>query len=133
MPAWLTMKLIGAVMLAALVAVLLLWGPAACQRMRSLGAQSKLDRGQGQAAVESGHDAVDTVGNVAAAATDSERLSQENDKEIRNAKGASVRVDPAVSTAGLRAFCKRPSGARTERCRVFLANPNGVAPAGAVR
>lgn len=57
----------------ALVVAALLWGPAACRSMKTAGEQAKISKGQAGAAIDSGAEATNTIGNVAsnAAATDS--------------------------------------------------------------
>ncbi len=81
--------------------------------------EAKLANGQGQAATQSGRDAVQTVGNQSAAETQIDATTKENEDAIRSAPGANAPVDPAARDAGLRALCKRASYIRDPRCVQF--------------
>lgn len=112
----LVMKIIGAVVL-----VLLIVGfftVRSCQQSAQHAAESRLQQGQMGALSNSAQDALATQGNVAANATASEDLSRTNAEEIRNAKGADARVDPAANAAGLRALCRRAAYRDSPKCRV---------------
>lgn len=111
-------KLIAILVAAALVVALLIFGPAACNSIRSQKAQNRMTTGQLGAAHESGADAVNTVGNEASNEAASADLTRSNEKEIRDAQGASDRVNPYVRSVGLRAFCRRQSTAGDPKCRV---------------
>jgi hypothetical protein len=97
-----------------LIVGVLLWGPAACQKIRSLGAQSKIDQAQGGAFQNSASDAVTTQGDTNKRETESEATTRSNEKDIRNAEGANDAVNPAVRDAGFASLCKRPSFRRSE-------------------
>lgn len=99
------------------------WGPAACQRIRSLTAQGKVDEAQSGAFHNSAGDAVNTTGNVASNAAASEGLTRSNEKEIRNAQGASDRVNPDVGRAGLNSLCRRAAYRNDPACRVQQPHP----------
>lgn len=102
-----------------LFVMLFIWGPAACNKIRGLEQQTKIDRGQIEASHQSGSDAVNTVGTVASNQMQSEDLTRSNEKEIRNAQGANDAVNPAVRDAGLRALCRRKASAHDPKCRVL--------------
>jgi type II secretory pathway component PulM len=119
MPSLATIRLIGAGLLVLLLVAALLWGPAACNRIRGLEAQSKVDRGQTEALGNSAADAVETQGKANQRETESEAVTRSNEKEIRNADGANDPVNPAVRDAGLRSLCRRAAYRNSERCRVF--------------
>ncbi len=106
-----------------LIVGLLLWGPAACQKIRSLSAQSKVTQGQTDALRNSATDAVNTQSETNKRETDSEDLSRSNEKEIRDAKGANDPVNPDARDAGLRALCRRAAYRDDPKCRVFQPNP----------
>lgn len=108
---------------ALLILFLALWGPAACQKMRSQEAQSKVDSAQSGAFRNSAADAINTQSAVNQRERESESLSRSNEEEIRNAKGADQRVDPAANAAGLRALCRRPSRRNDPACRVQQPDP----------
>ena len=114
----LTARVIVAIVIVAAVVLLLLWGPAACNRIRSLSAQSKVDQAQGGAFHNSAGDAVSTQGGVNANATATEDLTRSNRDDILKAEGAGDRVNPAVRDAGVRALCARRASRNDPRCRV---------------
>jgi hypothetical protein len=102
-------------MVAGLILFLALWGPAACQKMRSQQAQSKLDRAQGDAFENSAADAINTQGAANVRERESEDVSRSNREDIRNAKGSDAAVDPAARDAAFRGLCKRASFRATEQ------------------
>jgi len=108
-----------AVGLALLATLLLLLGPAACERIRSLGAQARLGREQLDAAAKSGADAVAATAGAARRERESEDLTRHNEREIRDAQGADQKVDPGVRDAGLRSLCRRAAYRDGERCRLL--------------
>ena len=96
--------------------VLVMGAVAKCTYDRGAKTEIKLSKGQAGAAIESGRDAVDTVGNVAANASASDQLSRENENDIRKANGAGAPVDPGVNGAGLNSLCKRASYRLDPKC-----------------
>jgi outer membrane murein-binding lipoprotein Lpp len=94
---------------AVLIVGLILAGPAACNRIRSLTAQSKVDHAQTGAFTNSASDAVNTASGAATNEAASDATTRSNERNIRDAKGASDKVDPAVRDAGFTSLCKRPS------------------------
>lgn len=116
-----TLGLIIAVAVLALILVTV--GPAACQKIRSQGAQSRVQQGQAEALSNSAQDAIATQGAVNERERASEELTTANEKEIRNATGAEIKIHPDVSAAGLRALCVRDAYRNHERCRLLRADP----------
>ena len=78
--------------------------------------EAELNANRGDAAIESGRDAVNTVGNRAAAEDAIDRTTQENSDAIRSAEGADDRVNPSVHNAGVDGLCKRPAYRDTQFC-----------------
>ena len=122
-------RLIGAAVVLALVVFLLLWGPAACNAIRSLTVQNRVNQGQSDALTNSARDAIGTQGDVAGNATASEDTTRSNERNIRDAKGADAQVDPAVRDAGFASLCKRPSFRNSPSGRLRCPAASGVAPA----
>jgi hypothetical protein len=91
-----------------------------CSAARTANATAKLATGQAGAAIASGHDAADTIGNRMADDAASDTITRENDDAIRSAKGADATVDPAVSAAGLAALCRRDAYRSSHECRELL-------------
>lgn len=106
----------------ALVMLIILFGPAACQKLRNAGLQHDTDQHQIVATQNSAVDAVQTQGGVNTNQAASEDLTRTNAEEIRNAKGSDAHIDPAAQLAGLRALCRRPSYRDSERCRLLVAH-----------
>lgn len=111
-----------------LALVLILAGPAACNKIRSLRAQAELQQGQSEALGNSARDAIATQGEAHRREAESEALTKSNEKEIRDAPGADDAVNPAVRDAGLRSLCRRAAYRDSERCRMFVPRASGVAP-----
>jgi hypothetical protein len=111
--------------LAALVGLVLLVGftVRSCDSRHNKGAQSRVERSQGEAHSNSAADAVNTVAASGEASAASEELTRQNEKDIRNAKGSNAAVDPAARDAGLRALCLRRAYRDDAKCRVFQPHP----------
>lgn len=117
------LKLLAITAAAILVILAFTLGPAACNRIGGLETQVKVDSGQHGALVNSVHDATGTISNVSADEANGVRIGRTNEEEIRNAKGADMRVDPGANAAGLRALCRRSSHAHDPACRVQQPHP----------
>ena len=103
----------------AIIALLVaLAGPAMCHRMQREAARARLSHEQARATSRNGQDAVATVGSAARREQQSDQLTRDNEKEIRDAQGADVPIDPAVRDAGLGGLCRRPAYRDSERCRL---------------
>jgi hypothetical protein len=118
-----------AMITAAIVVILIVLAIGAWQKYRSQAAQGRLDRGQHEALGNSARDAIATQGDVGARERKSDELTRTNEKEIRDAKGADARVDPAVRDAGFAGLCKRASFRNSPTGRVRCPPPAGVAKA----
>lgn len=92
------------------------------QRTRSAKTETRLATGQTGAALESGTDAVNTVGNRMDADAASDRITQENEDGIRSAEGANEAVAAAVGNAGLAGLCRRNAYRSKPEC-VQYTNP----------
>jgi hypothetical protein len=79
-------------------------------------AEADLAKRQAESATASGKDAVNTVGEAAARESTGADLDRSNEKEIRNADGASEVVRPGVRDAGLDSLCRRAAYKRDARC-----------------
>lgn len=108
---------IGALALWAIV-VLACAALAFCQmdRARTASAEGKLNRNQTGAAIESGADAVNVIGNRAQADAAVDAATKENNNEIRQAEGAAAPVAPAVRDAGLASLCRRAAYRLDPKC-----------------
>lgn len=93
-----------------------------CQQARTAKTQADLAKGQAGAAMESGQDAVNTIGNRMGADAAGDALTRENEDAIRNAEGASAPVAAGVRDAGLASLCRRDSYKHDARC-VHVARP----------
>jgi hypothetical protein len=73
----------------------------------SLETEARISANRADAAIESGKDASNSVGEVGARAQASDALTRSNEQEIRNAPGADEDVDPGVADAGRDSLCRR--------------------------
>ena len=112
-----------------LVVLALTLGPAACNAIRGLTAQTKVDAAQHNALATSAGEAIATQGNVATNAAASEDLSRSNEQDIRHAKGADQAIDPAARDAGFASLCKRAAFRNNPANRLRCAPPAVVAGA----
>lgn len=87
-----------------------------CQSTRNAKTETRLNKGQAGAAVESGRDSVNTVGNRAATDAAGDAITRENDNAIRNADGASAPVADGVRDAGIASVCRRAAYRGDPRC-----------------
>ena len=78
--------------------------------------EARLSDAQGQAASQSGADAVGTVGAVAGRSSDTEQITRENSDAIHNAPGADAPVDHRATGAGLDSLCRRAAYRGSEQC-----------------
>ncbi len=95
--------LIGAVLLFVLGALLVnaITGGAVAKAL------ARLQGNRADAALESGRDAVNTVGDQGAAERASDDLTRSNEDEIRNAEGSDAVVADPAHAAGIRSLCRR--------------------------
>lgn len=95
-----TRRIIIMIVLGLALAGAILFGVTQCQSARNAKTVAGLAKGQAGAAVESGSDAVGTLGNRMAADEQGQRTVEETRHEIANATDAG-----AVSNAGLDGLC----------------------------
>ncbi|MDB5707870.1 MAG: hypothetical protein JWN66_4986 [Sphingomonas bacterium] len=100
-------RVVAGIAIVAVIALLLFLH--SCQQERTAKVEAKLATSQAAAASASGHDAVQSVGNVMGNEQATDTITTENGNVIDNAKGATVAVDPAVRSAGLVSLCRRKS------------------------
>lgn len=98
------------------VSLICLFGVSQCQRAQNASTAAKVAKGQAGAAIESGGDAADTVGNRMTADAETDAITQENRDAIHNAEGARAPVAPAVRNAGLDSLCRRAAYSHDPRC-----------------
>ncbi len=110
-------RVIGAFIFVAAIAVMVFAGPAACQKIRSLTAQSKVNSAQSGAFTNSAGDAIGTVGAAGQREAGSEALGRDNARDIMNAGGARVPANPALNRAGRSALCKRDAYRNSPQCK----------------
>jgi hypothetical protein len=114
----LSARVVAAIVAGALLLLIVLAGPAACEKIRSLKAQSKVSSAQAGAAANSGADAVNTVQSVGSNQAESEELGRNNERDIRKATGADQKVGADVNAAGRAALCKRAAYRNEPMCKV---------------
>lgn len=83
---------------------------------RNAKTETKLAKGQAGAAVDSGKDAVTTLGNQQAAEQATDQVTKENEDAIRKAAGANAPVAAPVRDAGLASLCRRAAYRGDPRC-----------------
>jgi len=79
--------------------------------------EARLARNQAEAALESGRDAVEAVGEASERETASEALTRSNEAAIRAAPGAADPVSAEARGAGIAALCKRAAYKDDPRCK----------------
>lgn len=109
-------KIIGGAILIVLAIVLVLLALEQWRGARAAKAQAKLATGTAGAAIASGKDAANTIGNRMDADAATDQVTRENADAIRNAEGASAPVAAPVRDAGLASLCKRAAYQRDPRC-----------------
>lgn len=112
-------RAIAAAIMAVVFVAVLAFAVSQCSQRRDQAAQSRVDKGQAAAASESARDSISTISNVSENEAASEDLGRQNEKDIRNAEGASDPVNPAAHNAGLRALCRRKAYSNDPRCRML--------------
>ena len=112
-----TRQLVLIAVIVALAAILIFAGPAACNKIRSMAAQARVQHAQTEALSNSANDAVGTVARSGEAERASEELTRTNEQQIRAAEGANDKVNPAVRDAGIAALCRRAAYRDDPRCK----------------
>jgi hypothetical protein len=99
-----------------------------CSQNRQQAAQGKVDRGQSGASIQSGTDAMNTMGNVVAGDAATDATVKGGIDEVRAA------AEGQRGLAAQRAACRLRAYAGTERCaRLRAADPGNVARPGPAR
>jgi hypothetical protein len=110
----LSARLIAALVGVLLVVAVLLWGPAACRSYFTQKKQAEVARGQAGAAIASGAEAVNTLGNVMESSRETDAAVNEGSNEIHNATEADRGL------AAERAACRLRAYRDLERCARLL-------------
>jgi hypothetical protein len=108
-------RIIAAIAVVALFA--LLFTLHECSVARNAKTETKLATGQAGAALQSGQDAANTVGNRMDADAQGDALTRTNGDAIDNADGAKAPVAAPVRAAGIAALCRRAAYRDTPRCK----------------
>lgn len=117
MQAWLATTAAKIILALAVIALIAgIFAVRSCQSAQTASTREKLSTGQAGAAIASGQDSVNTIGNRMDADAATDTITRENDDAIRNAKGADAPVDPAVRDAGLASLCRRASYSGNPKC-----------------
>ena len=115
--AWIEKNLAKASLVAAAALILLaLFGWHEWRAMRTAKVETKLATGQAGAALASGQDAANTIGNRMEADAVADTITRENDNAIRTAPGADTPVTPALRDAALRGLCRRAAYRHDSKC-----------------
>ena len=83
---------------------------------RAAKVETRLAAGQAGAALASGQDAGNAIGNRMDADAETDTITKENDHAIRIAPGAAAPVDPALRAAGLVGLCRRAAYRGDPKC-----------------
>lgn len=105
-----TLTPLGTKVLAGAIIALLLAGfliLQSCQSARNAKTEARLNSNQTEAAMNSGSDAVNTVGAQGGRESAIDAATKENTDAIRNAEGADTPVPAAVSAATRERLCRR--------------------------
>lgn len=109
-------QIIGTLILIAILLVAVLFIREQWQQARNAKTSERVSKGQAGAAIESGSDAADTIGNRAATDATTDSLTRENTDAIRQADGADAPVAAGVRDAALAGLCRRAAYSRDPRC-----------------
>jgi hypothetical protein len=71
--------------------------------------EAKLNENLAEAAIESGQDAVETVGRTIEYERHIDYITKENERAFRQAPGASAQIDPNLHRLALDRLCQRPA------------------------
>ena len=104
--------LIGAV----LIALAVWWLVSAVFGGKRAKVEAKLNGNIAGAALESGKDAVNAVGQQQASESAVDAVGRDNAAAIHNAPGSSASVSPEANAAGIAAICKRASARSDPKC-----------------
>lgn len=114
----LTFKTALGLLLGVLIIILVVVGPSMCSRMISAEKQAKLNKAEGDAAIDAGAEAMNTAGAVGSNATATDEKVRQGHDEIDKAPAG------GSNDAALRSACGMRSYAHSEQCAgVRKANP----------
>lgn len=99
--------LLGKAVLAGIALLAVWWVVATLMGGKTAKTEAKLGENQTEAAIESGQDAVNTIGDTVGSEAEIDRITRENDDDIRNAEGADAPVADPARDAGHSSLCKR--------------------------
>lgn len=119
---WIRANMLPAFIIATVIVVLVVLAFNQWQRARNAKTETSLATGQTGAALDSGADSVNTVGNRMDVDAAGDRLTQENNDAIRSAEGASAPVLLPVRNVGLAGLCRRAAYRGKPEC-VQYADP----------
>ena len=106
-------RAIAAIVFGLFLLAVLIFGVTQCQKRQSADTQAKVSKGQGQASIGAGAEAVNTVGNVAAGDAQTDATVAQGQEAVRNApdglKGATAR----------REACKLKTYRDTPQCKAL--------------
>ena len=100
----------------ALIVVLALFGWHEWRASRTAQTETRLAAGQAGAALASGQDAANMIGNRMDADAGTDTVTRENAHAIRNAPGAGAPVDPVLRDVALRGLCRRAAYRHDPKC-----------------
>lgn len=85
--------------------------------------EAELNQNRASAAIESGADAVGSVGAQGAREGEIDATTRRNEDAIRNAEGAGAPVADPARDAGLRSLCQRAAYRGSEQCVSYTSAP----------
>jgi len=98
-------RIIGGAILVALLAILFTLQQ--CSTARTAKTEAKLSGKQAEAAMQSGTDAVETVGRTIEYERHVDYITRENERAIQTAPGADAPVDPDLARVARERLCQR--------------------------
>ncbi len=118
-----TPRIIAALVAIGLIVLLIAVGPSACTSFFTVKQEARTAKGQAEASIESGAEAMNTVSNVSTSDAETDATVKEGIDEIRNASEA----DRGLATQ--RAACRLRINRNDQRCAALRgADPGDAAP-----
>jgi ABC-type Na+ efflux pump permease subunit len=108
------LRVIGVLVLA--LVILGLFTIRSCQQQSVADTKTELSQNQTEAAIASGVDAVDVVGEQSGREATIDRQTKENTDAIRNAPGADTPVPPTVAAVARERLCQRATYRERPEC-----------------
>jgi len=115
-PTTLKRWLIGGLIVAVAAVLVTWWAYSSFVENRSAKTEISLIENQTEATLESGVDAVSTVTETARGERETDAITKENDREIRNAEGANAPVTDTARDAGFASLCRRAAYREHPKC-----------------